>query len=399
MSLKERLYYDRTNDTIEGLEDMGEGAPASDKIANHASVFMVRSLSEKWKQPIAYYLTSGTMSPAIIIQKLTECVAYLQTIGFNPTVFVCDQGANNRSALKSLKVTSDNPWFTVNGCKIFSFFDTPHLLKNIRSNLKRHGFILSNGSKVLWDHVKDLYEYDSARQIRMVPKLTEKHISLPIFSTMSVPLAAQVMSHSVAAAMSFLADLGILPKSAEDTAKFIENFDQLFDKFNSSYITDTKPAKCAFNDNSITFLQKMLHWLRSIKLCNRESLPCLEGWISNINALLLLWMELKSDFKSLLTRHINQDFIEHFFGSIRSKGGNRDNPDPRHFRFDYRHAVVDKLVILGKNTNCEEEDCNILLQLRNHLNLFSPPANPQPVNASAESQPVHSQPVSQPVDS
>ena len=67
----------------------------------------------------------------------------------------------------------------------------------------------------------------------MAPKLKDKHIDLPPFFTMHANLAAQVLSNSVAAGISTLVSLKHLPESAMYTAQFIEQFDALFNTFNS----------------------------------------------------------------------------------------------------------------------------------------------------------------------
>ena len=61
--------------------------------------------------------------------------------------------------------------------------------------------------------------------IRMAPKLTDRHIILPSFSAMCINLAAQTLSHSVAAGINTLCTLNYLPVDASVTAEFIETFD------------------------------------------------------------------------------------------------------------------------------------------------------------------------------
>ena len=68
----------------------------------------------------------------------------------------------------------------------------------------------------------------------MAPKLQDEHIDLPPFSAMHVNLAAQVISHSVAAGISTLSILGHLDVQAKHTASFIEMFDEMFNAFNSN---------------------------------------------------------------------------------------------------------------------------------------------------------------------
>ena len=164
--------------------------------------------------------------------------------------------------------------------------------------------------------------------------------------------------------MATLSDLGVMDTDAKDTADLIHRIDQLFDCFNSSSLTSSNPMKTALRNGDperIQFLKDNLKWLETVKCRSGQSLPCLEGWKQNIRALLLLFEDFKqAGSKFLLTRRLNQDCLEHFFGVIRVKGGHRDNPDARTFRMDYRQAAVD---YLGKNTNCEPEDTHILLKL------------------------------------
>jgi hypothetical protein len=190
MSLKQNISYDPKKEEVEGLEDMGEGI-RGEKVANHASVFMARGITKNWKQPIGYFLSNSTMSPKNIQQKMVEGIKKLQSVGLCPVAIVMDQGKNNQSAMKILGCSTKEPFFTINGSRIYGFFDPPHLLKNIRTNFKKYGF--SVGSKeAKWEHLEELYKHDSRKHIRMAPKLTQRHLELPAFSTMSVPLAAQV---------------------------------------------------------------------------------------------------------------------------------------------------------------------------------------------------------------
>ena len=47
-------------DFVEGLENFGDGAQRN-YVANYATALMVRGIASKWKQPIGYSLTSGTI--------------------------------------------------------------------------------------------------------------------------------------------------------------------------------------------------------------------------------------------------------------------------------------------------------------------------------------------------
>ncbi len=102
--------------------------------------------------------------------------------------------------------------------------------------------------------------------------------------------------------------------------------------------------------------------------------------------ILFLISDSGADF--VFTRHIQQDCLEHFFGIIRGKGGHRDNPDAKSFRLDYRQAVVDYLMVVGKNTNCQEDQSHLLLKLQhlfevnNTYTAFTVIYSPSPISVS-----------------
>ena len=136
-------------------------------------------------------------------------------------VIVCDQGSNNRKALEGLGVTEEAPYFMHGGRQIFVVYDPPHLLKNMRNNLKKTGFKI-NDMCIRWEYIKEFYNVDSRKSIRMAPKLTKKHVTLPPFASLRVKYAAQVLSHSVAAGMYTMVELKALPQEASETAPVSE---------------------------------------------------------------------------------------------------------------------------------------------------------------------------------
>lgn len=103
--------------------------------------------------------------------------------------------------------------------------------KNIRNHIKKHGFVVDGD--VLWKYVSEVYHNDCKLRIRMVPKLTNKHIELPPFTNLPVKLATQVLSHSVAVGITTMVSLRALSIEAQTTANFIERIDKLFNCFNS----------------------------------------------------------------------------------------------------------------------------------------------------------------------
>ena len=99
-------------------------------VPNHATVFMARGVIERWKQPVAYFLSIGTIDPSVLKQLLLLCIDKLIAIALNIQLVICDQGSNNRSALDAkLCITVQKPYFIHNEHKVCLMYDPPHLLK------------------------------------------------------------------------------------------------------------------------------------------------------------------------------------------------------------------------------------------------------------------------------
>ncbi|GFO45112.1 transposable element p transposase [Plakobranchus ocellatus] len=195
IAIKKFLNYNPTYDIVEGLEDfvsLGKTGPFDD----HTLVFMLCGLTKKWKQPIAYYLSNGPTKVHVLQHLVIESVHQARALGLKPKIVVWDQGSNNRAVTQRLGVSSQDSYFFVDGEKVFLMFDPPHLIQNVRSNLKKYGFTVS-GETVSWSHMEEFYKQDSATPIRFATKLTKKHITLPRFANLSVKLATQVLSHTV----------------------------------------------------------------------------------------------------------------------------------------------------------------------------------------------------------
>ena len=97
-----------------------------------------------------------------------------------------------------------------------------------------------------------------------------------------------------------------------------------------------------------------------------RNLRCLKGWCMTIKAIMLIWTKIQEEViaSSLVTRQLNQDPLDHFFGSIRQQGGRSDIPTPVQFIRAYRKLFhVDLLTVAG---NCEVDDNKLIASLE-HL--------------------------------
>ncbi|PNF39995.1 hypothetical protein B7P43_G15587, partial [Cryptotermes secundus] len=214
MSIRENLHFNQKFDCIEGFEDCGsQGRTCS--IANHALLFMIRGLRRKWKQPVAYYFTRGSTKAEMVVQYLKEVLDACQNAGLKVVATVCDMGANNVKALKLLGASKRKPFFRFHNQETATVYDPPHLLKCTRNLFLKHDVQLKSehvGTQLpviaKWDHILKLYEIDKTRPFRLLYRLTDTHLNPTAQSSMNVRLAAQVMSHTVAASLNALVATG-----------------------------------------------------------------------------------------------------------------------------------------------------------------------------------------------
>lgn len=130
---------------IIGFEDLGENK-LSNNFADKTLVFMVRGCRKKFKQPVAFYLTSSGMTSVLLSEIIQNVIKAVQSTGLKVVSTICDQASTNVAAINRLqkrttvsyKNTSQNYTgfrFEVGGHDIVPLYDLPHLLKGLRNNL------------------------------------------------------------------------------------------------------------------------------------------------------------------------------------------------------------------------------------------------------------------------
>ncbi len=86
----------------------------------------------------------------------------------------------------------------------------------------------------------------------------------------------------------------------------------------------------------------------------------------------------------LLTRRLNQDPLENFFGTIRQQGGNSDTPTPLQFTRAFKKLFFDHYQILPSG-NCSEDFDSMLTGMNNQKDDNIPKEhNGQPESAMFE---------------
>lgn len=173
------------------------------KLENTALVFLIRGLLHNWKISLCYFVSAGPVNSSSLAKIIPLVIIKLKKLSFNPMVLVCDQGSNNRSALGLLGATSENPMISINDYNVFNCFDAPHLLKSVRINFmnKKIQFVVTH-KHVAWTDITTTYKIDlMSNTTRAMVKITPNHIEPTNFQKMRVKYAAQIFSHTVAAAV------------------------------------------------------------------------------------------------------------------------------------------------------------------------------------------------------
>lgn len=176
MAVKAGISYNVCKDRIEGFENFGN-IGVGQEVGKQALTFMATGIFSSWKQPLGYSIQKADTLHALLF----ECLEAVKECGLQVKCIICDQGTNNQKLFNILKVTPEQPNFSFNEDKIFVKFDPPHLLKSIRNNL--NSMISNLMATIFWKYLEQMFEIDTSKSVglRLVPKLTRKHLKLPAF--------------------------------------------------------------------------------------------------------------------------------------------------------------------------------------------------------------------------
>lgn len=370
IALKKQLEFNEAQDFIEGYQDLASLGRTT-KFANSALVFYIRGLLYSWKTPFCYYVSAGPVKSDLLKIIIIEVIKKLRHLTLNPLALVCDQASNNRRALSLLGATKVQPIINIDGHKVCTLFDVPHLLKSHRNNFMNEKLqYIVNDNAVAWRDITETYEIDQkSGTTRTMPKITSIHVAPTTFQKMRVKYAAQIFSHTVASAIKTAAVSGQLnSRTSISTAEFIDKVNDIFDALNSRMLKDPNTKRrplSIYDTNTELTLRNALTFFSSIKVFEnqrkRENMYYLSGFEWTIRSILLLWDDLKAlGVKFLLTGFLNQDPVENFFSVVRNRGGYNPTPTVRQFRTATQKNINIRLQKSINSSNCEDEGGDVL---------------------------------------
>lgn len=338
---------------------------------------MVRGLVANWKQPI-YYQFDQPITEEI----LENIIAELYSAKYIVVGVVSDMGIGNMKLWSKLNVGIDDTKSNFfkhpvdTSLKIFVYADVPHLLKLARNHLLDHGFNI--GADVInadyWENLLNI----SSTELTFAHKLTEQHLNLKGSMRQRVRPAAQIFSNSIAKAMEYCGNNGLMPRNSnwKKASEIVQLFNDWFDLFNArTKLVQNNPKKNAFGtdlDNQKKILKQMSDTINSIRVGKHKNLiPFQKGILLSNSSLADMYDYLheKYNIEYILTSRLNQDVLENFFAYIRGMGGPNDHPSPLEFKYRLRWYILGKnsSAIFTENRNTLESSESCLINVLEEL--------------------------------
>jgi len=296
--------------------------------------------------------------------------------------------------------------YEIDNNEIIPIYDVPHLTKCLRNNLTKDLEFIMNGKKLQasWDHIIELFNIDKTNEnyeIRALPKLTEAHV-YPYKQKMKVCLATQVFNQRVSSIMKLLSRPMFQNnklKGSDGTADLLLFVDKTFDSLNASrsipdvckpllgaILIESENVHLNHWNQAIAVFQSMKFIDKNTKKPLARQPPCINNWVMTLKSFKYLWYKLKNNykFKFLLTRNINQDSLEIFFGNVRSHSYRNTNPDCYHFVSSFKTLLINNFSSIKLIGNCElDESDNVLNNLKQFI--IGSPSDYQKSNANDDS--------------
>lgn len=199
------------------------------------------------------------------------------------------------------------------------------------------------GTEYLVQPVLDVLAKDTG-DIRICPRLTLEHVSVKGTGRQKVKPAARLFSHNVSEAVREHGGRG-----ASATSWVLKLGNDWFDVFNSQILRkDSRKRTHAFGlqlEVQMEILNNATKFFSEARVIGKNTLqPFQNRILMNNTALPLLLESLKQyDLTYILTRRLNQDLLESFFGVFRSKGGLHDHPSPKEFTYRLRNCILGEI--------------------------------------------------------
>lgn len=328
IAIRKQEEYDHQADARTGY--VTYGTDCGEKLAKEALVFLVTGINIKFKIPVAYFLIAGLKAneKATLIQQVIllagKSGVKVAGLAYDGLVTNIATGKELGADFKGDKAYFINPHSDE---KIYLFPDACHSLKSARNRLASLG-VLYDGSnnKIEWSFIANLENYQRENKVDLGNKITKTHIQWEK-KKMSVRIAAETLSNSVADAIEFLQRNGIEDfQGSEATVSFIRRINNIFDILNSKdskdaigfkrpISTETKEEYFEYFEESIAYIRKLRVSAQGNSILKSRSktaflqfIFCMQNFISFYESYVQSGI-----IEQIATFHFSQDHLELLF--------------------------------------------------------------------------------------
>ena len=335
---------------------------------------MARGLFHNWRQPIYY-----KHDQPLTTENLEDIICKLWDIGYIVVAVVTDLGGGNPQAFKTYNIGIDEN----EQCffkhpknadhKILVFSDAPHDLKLFRNHFIDTGFIIEEDGiekHINKKVIEELIMLNSKNDLKVAFKIDREHLDVVGAKRQNVSKAAKLISKTVAQAINWCGENGLLTyedwKTAAEIIKLINDW---FDIFNSKVPFNYKIGKEPYGKNLThqnSILERVTKFMKKVKIGNHKTLlPFQKGFILNNMSIQQMLSYLKKTFNTddfvieyILTTRLNQDCLENLFSYLRAMGLMYDHPSPLSLRYRLKWYILGKHseVILSPDSKNVEDD-------------------------------------------
>ncbi|KAK3927029.1 Transposable element P transposase [Frankliniella fusca] len=350
MALTERVNFEGDSLQVHGLVNLGKYTPEADKTkrGDHALVLMFQPFRGLWVQAIGAFLSAGAVRGPVLQKIVLEALILLENAGYYVDCVTTDAATWNRSMWNLFGLSKN-----VNSCehpvdptrRLYFASDFPHLMKRLWTR------VVNN--KVL----EAVVRLEEGKGIRSAFPLTKDHLCPTTYQRMNVRMAMQFFSHTVGTAMEDYKLRG--EKDLEDgqpTINFILRINKVVEAMNSK-----KPVEALRADEDSVHQKVLTDFLSYLKIMDDMAQSKARmikentylGFVVTVRTALDLIKYLHENFnyQYFMTRRLNQDALEHFFGQLRYACGSSDHPDPKLFKEVYRLLTTYSLVKPPRGSN------------------------------------------------
>lgn len=339
MSIRRHSQWNPNKKKFDGFIDMGKPAFEDQALAlaKDALVFLVCGADEDFKIPVSYFLTNGLIGEERAAL-LNEILIRLANIGIIVVSITFDGLAANLRMCKIMGANLEADELCIvdpmnENQKIYIILDAAHMLKLVRNCLGSRNLVNSDGQLIEWKYIKLLYETQENLSYNLGNKLSKQHMEWQS-RKMSVRVAGETISRSVADSIEFMATKFESFQNAEATIKFIRTINDIFDVMNSTKLNGAngfkRPLSKSNHVEAFNLFREAMPYLKSIRVegephsifSSASRTPFVGLYFNMIN-----FMNIFNDYVStdkiefLVTHRFSQDLIETLFGCIRSMGG------------------------------------------------------------------------------